>query len=308
MQMAWVRLDDKFAQHEKVLEAGPLGMALHVAGICYASGNLTDGFIKKAVIPVLADFEEIDEAVGQPGFGRRMALEKLIAAGLWAWDDERKGYWIHDYLDYNPSAETVLAKREQDRKRKRPEAEGDMSDSKRNPEGIQTESTPPVPVSRTQSPSKTQNPSDSSSPPAKPKPAKSRTYDHDSEEYRLARLLARRVHEVNEKAKVPKDEAGLQRWANTMRLMIERDGHTSDEIRQTMAWALDDGFWQALVQSPDYLREKFATIWGQMQRADRPAPNSQQAKVDATFAVINDWSNDTPEHDDAIDVRWRNHA
>jgi hypothetical protein len=35
--MGWVKIDDMFARHPKAMRAGPLGIALHVAGLCYCS-------------------------------------------------------------------------------------------------------------------------------------------------------------------------------------------------------------------------------------------------------------------------------
>jgi hypothetical protein len=111
--MPWVRIDDGFPQHPKVIGVGPLGLALQVAGLCYCNRYLTDGFVPKAAVPLLLDFSEIDTLlpleVGEPGTWH-WALQKLMDAGLWK--EVPDGYILHDYLDYQPSKEQVLKERE----------------------------------------------------------------------------------------------------------------------------------------------------------------------------------------------------
>ena len=100
--MSWVKLDDRFYAHPKVRQAGAMGLAVHVAALCYASQYLTDGFIPEAALGLLIDggYGEVDRAV-----------EALMECGLW--EQAKDGYTIHDYLDYNPSRAQVLAEREQ---------------------------------------------------------------------------------------------------------------------------------------------------------------------------------------------------
>src|SRR3990167_2964612 len=43
--MAWVRLDEEFPDHPKIVSAGPLAAWLYVAGLCYCNRLLTNGFI-----------------------------------------------------------------------------------------------------------------------------------------------------------------------------------------------------------------------------------------------------------------------
>lgn len=51
------------------------------------------------------------------------------------------------------------------------------------------------------------------------------------------------------------------RWADVLRLMRERDGHTHREIAELFRWANRDAFWQSNVLSPAKLREQWATLW-----------------------------------------------
>ena len=96
--MSWIKIDDQFADHPKVLQAGPLASWLYVCGLTYAGRYLTDGWIPAAQVRKLAD---VDDA---------MALAaRLVSVGLW--EPVEGGYLIHDYHDYNPTADKVRADR-----------------------------------------------------------------------------------------------------------------------------------------------------------------------------------------------------
>ncbi len=122
--MSWVSIDDGFAQHPKVVKAGPLAMAMQVAALCYCNRNLTDGFIPRAVAYTLLHWGfDLDEKVYSFDIGCGMhgesatcefVIKSLISAGMW--DPDEDGYWIHDYLSHQPSKQTVMAKREEIRK------------------------------------------------------------------------------------------------------------------------------------------------------------------------------------------------
>jgi len=124
MQMPWVRLDEEFARHPKVAAAGPLAIAMQVAGLCYCNQNLTDGFIPRSVARTLLDWQverpdgtiqELAVTTGMCGddVTSDWVIELMLEAGLW--DRVPRGYQIHDYLDYQPSKVQVIADREQKR-------------------------------------------------------------------------------------------------------------------------------------------------------------------------------------------------
>jgi hypothetical protein len=101
--MPWVRIDEHFADHPKVVQAGPLAMALHVAALCYCNRFLTDGFIPEAKARTLIELgPETDEII-----------KRLVTASLW--DQADGGYRVHDYLDYQPSKQKVIEERSKKR-------------------------------------------------------------------------------------------------------------------------------------------------------------------------------------------------
>ena len=128
--MVWVRLDDQFASDPKVLEAGPLGLALQVAALCYCNRHLTDGHLPRPAAATLLTFEGLGMYIwhgevmggGEDASWDLVALD-LVAAGVWHepghdcpdCPDIRTGYYLHAYLDYQPSKTEVLAEREQKR-------------------------------------------------------------------------------------------------------------------------------------------------------------------------------------------------
>lgn len=130
--MVWAKLDDEILDNPKIAEAGVFGFALHVAAITWCCRNLTDGFIPRARVRCLLDFSGVmwDEdnaggvATGAVSAGGRHGAkaidiaDHLVDVGLWKHDPDGRGYWLHDFLDYNPSREKVLAERDRAKKRR----------------------------------------------------------------------------------------------------------------------------------------------------------------------------------------------
>src|SRR5680860_207298 len=107
--MGWVKLDDNFFRNPKVLEISGEAKLLYVAGICYSGSSLTDGFIPKNAVRSLAADADVS--------ANSKRVKELLNAGLW--EENPRGYGIHDYLDHNTSADDVRKKREQARHRAR---------------------------------------------------------------------------------------------------------------------------------------------------------------------------------------------
>lgn len=96
--MTWVRIDDTFPDHPKVVGLTDSAFRTYVAGLCYAARYLTDGAIPSSALRSI---------------GPRKAAAELERAGIWQRTDH--GYAIRDYLDYNPSRAEVEANREKRR-------------------------------------------------------------------------------------------------------------------------------------------------------------------------------------------------
>lgn len=109
--MAWFKVDDGFPTHRKVLAIPRGKRRLAAIGAwtltgAWSAANGTEGRIPAHII----------EEFGIP----RSVVDDLVMSGLWHGDhntgDARQ---MHDFLDYNPSAEQVAADREASRERQR---------------------------------------------------------------------------------------------------------------------------------------------------------------------------------------------
>ncbi len=98
--MTWVKLDDQFFAHERVVGLSKDAKLLYLAGLTYCSAQLTDGRIGRGAVRVVAALADVVPDV---------ALGELTDAGLWSLTES--GYIVHDYLDYNPTAAQVKAQR-----------------------------------------------------------------------------------------------------------------------------------------------------------------------------------------------------
>lgn len=105
--MSWVRIDDQFPMHPKIVTAGPLAEVLQERAACYASRQLTDGFIPFAVLPLLlVGFERLffdgKPALDYDWPGLMMSI-RVPGCDVGLWEKTDGGWLVHDYLDYNPS-------------------------------------------------------------------------------------------------------------------------------------------------------------------------------------------------------------
>lgn len=91
--------------------------------------------------------------------------------------------------------------------------------------------------------------------PKKAAPSPSEKLRFSDEHLETARWMLELVHELDPKAK-----PNLERWANAVRLIEERDGRTLDEIRELFQWAHDDEFWRNNILSPSKLRKQFTAL------------------------------------------------
>lgn len=114
--MPFAALDDGFHASPKVIRAGLDGTGLYARALSYCADQLTDGFVIYEWAAELA---------------RPTVRKKVTAAGLWievvggetfsyVLEDGRhtvtipaKGYFIPDYLEFNPARDVVLAKKDE---------------------------------------------------------------------------------------------------------------------------------------------------------------------------------------------------
>lgn len=128
--MPWVKLSDDWYDDPKVIEAGDDGGWLWITALSWSARNLTDGMVPRRQLPRLTTLPK-PEALAA----------RLVELGLFAAVDG--GWQVANYHDYQPTRDSVLAKRRTDADRK---ATGRAKESGGSPSGIRAESTRPVPV------------------------------------------------------------------------------------------------------------------------------------------------------------------
>lgn len=99
--MPWFKVDDALAMHMKAFAAGNKALGLWVRAGSWSMHQLTDGFIPQSVVLALGG--DGDDAAA------------LVNARLWHQADG--GYQFHDWAEYQPTREKVLAEREATRLR-----------------------------------------------------------------------------------------------------------------------------------------------------------------------------------------------
>ena len=102
--MTWVRLDDNFPDHPKVEALSDAAFRLHVTAMCYSARLLTDGFVSASRARRLCEQPDAEALI-----------DELVASGCW--DATERGYVIHDFTEYNPTAEQVKRDREENARR-----------------------------------------------------------------------------------------------------------------------------------------------------------------------------------------------
>ena len=131
---------------------------------------------------------------------------------------------------------------------------------------------------------------------ATPEPKEECRYQEDSTEYKAAIYLREQILNFNPKCKVPADTVkALQQWADTIRLMFERDKRTKEELHKMVKYIFQSPqgeFWRPNVQSPAGLRRNWDTIYGQMIQKDNSKNKSSAKKTTFNNLEGREWDFD----------------
>ena len=243
----WFKVDDSLATHPKVLEAGNAAMGLWVRAGAWCAQQLTDGFVSAAAVSML---------------GSRDEAEALVAADLWT--EVEGGFEFHQWDERQPSRADAEERREADRQRKAAwraakasKREASRGASQRDSFGtdgrVTSDETPasalpvPVPV---------------------PVPNTSTSEIADAIRPDVEKLLDIFDEELsrNGVTKLPKRNKTNR---DAIRLMLDRDGRTADDVAGAIRWAQANEFWRSNILSPSKLREKYETLRAQAARQPR---------------------------------------
>ena len=245
------RIDNPYIDHPKVLAAGPLASYLNLAAILWSNRNTTDGFVPAAQVYRLVDWDGVAEVADGVTSNAGEAYVSANRVDAWRlarvlvdvdlWDETPDGFWIHDYLDYQRSAEQIsalrAARQAAGKQGGRPtgtkaKANGKQTESKSEPIGQRTEDK-----------------------------EKSKLFSSDVE--KSCCLLADLVE-----GNGTKRPNITTRWREAADRLLRIDGHDADHVEQVMRWALADQFWQSNILSMPKLREKFDQLALKMKAGD----------------------------------------
>jgi hypothetical protein len=126
--MTWVKLDDGFPDHPKVLRAGGAAAWLYVSGLCYCGRFLTDGVIPESALAKLTDARSPQQLAA-----------KLVSVGMWERIED--GWMVHDYGKYQRTKARVEADREGAKERQSRKRHGVTSPEVTAPEVEKSRST-----------------------------------------------------------------------------------------------------------------------------------------------------------------------
>lgn len=100
----------------------------------------------------------------------------------------------------------------------------------------------------------------------------------------IAAFIYTGIQTLNPDAKYPR----MKSWANVVRLMVEQDKHTHQEIDDLFTWANQDDFWQTNILSPGKLRKQ----WDQLTIKRRSKMNGMTLRLNLPQSdeALADWA------------------
>lgn len=76
-------------------------------------------------------------------------------------------------------------------------------------------------------------------------------------------------------------QPNLEKWANTLRLMRERDNRSEEEIATIWQWVRGDSFWSSNILSPEKLRKQFDQLLLKSKGTSGNAKSKQDSVIDS---------------------------
>lgn len=114
-------------------------------------------------------------------------------------------------------------------------------------------------------------------------------YNEDSIHYKLALRLYQNILANNPDYKEP----NLQNWANDVRLMIERDQRTEEQITYLMDWVQNDSFWKTNILSVSKLREKFDQLAMRVKEDIKKKNKTVEPQMPRAYQSLQDWADES---------------
>lgn len=251
--MAWARLDDRFDDSMKVSSAfhrAPIAVATYVMSITHCARHETDGLVDEAWLKRLIPAYQ----------SRRKALDVLVSEGLFE-PAKDGGYWIHDYLDYQPSRKELVARRAREAERKARGRNNRVRDvSARTAPGKRAESARPVPIPLTTT--------DEQQVVHRVEPPPESGVSQDAE--RLCDLFSELTRARTETPAGSPRYRPTRAWRTEMDRLLRIDARPPGEVEAVIRWVDQDGFWAGNVLAVPKLRAKYDQLRAAMRRGRPP--------------------------------------
>lgn len=240
----FARLDLDYADHPKIVALSDSAFRAHIEMILYARKYMTDGYIPNRVANRVG-YESVSELLTNDE-----ANPSLVKT-------EDGSYYLHGYEDMNETKAEIES-------RTRRNAENGKRGGR--PKGSKKTQSVSESVPQSQTHSGTQNKAETET-------ETDITSGSSSEELRpdmQAILDCLDGHLDNNNLKRPNRTQGNLRAA---RLLLDRDGHSVDEVKQVIGFAQSNEFWIPNIRSMSKLREKWEQLSAQSGRSQHgPKP------------------------------------
>lgn len=135
--------------------------------------------------------------------------------------------------------------------------------------------------------------------------SRKRVYDESSVHYQLAYRLYQKILMDDLSFKQP----NMNTWADSIRLMMEQDDRTVEQIEYLIDWSQENSFWKSNILSTKKLREKATTLIRQIKaekaketKAKAPSPNYRKGREELVPEWFDKRHENTVESDAAGQV------
>lgn len=97
-------------------------------------------------------------------------------------------------------------------------------------------------------------------------------HDSKNEKYlKPAHAMWEKIQPLTKQTKPP----NFQTWANDLRLLVENDNRTPEEVWRVFLWANNHPFWQTNILCPAKLRKQFGALFAKMSQEATNGPNRE---------------------------------
>lgn len=282
--MPWFKVDDGFHGHPKVIGLSPSAVGLWLLAGTWSAQYLTEGHVPAGMVRRFGCSSE--------------DASELVEAALWHEVDG--GYEFHEWTDYQPTKADVEAERAAARERMRElraKRKGVAAEAERSAADDGSGSVHPNTGERsvgvrtnTAGTSAEVRLAPTQPSPARPNPSLSN--EREASMSAIADATARPdvdalldLLEAEVVANGGKAPARNRKNRDAMRLLLDKDGRSVDQVEAAIRWCQADEFWRANILSASKLRDKYDQLRLAAQR--RPSGvNRAQERQASNLSVV----------------------